>query len=260
MVPFVISLLALVQFAGARTSDVSDCQPHALLNCTSKLEELNNMSALNFGSSTSDLDKVCKPLKEGLQCIEEYAQRNLAPDVQAKFTQIYGGSVGVIKELCEPGSFQDEYLKHAQCMDSAKMQYKVCLDEYNSVVRSINTCSPAERVKNLKLMCCSFKEYIKCSQDLVFSRCNNDTAAFTEKFLVRLSNPVSTEHCAPYTANQADCEDLLLARKTNVPVVADASAGSQVGEESSEEDDGDAAALTSFSIVVLCFSLGLVWS
>ena len=47
-----------------------------------------------------------RKLKEGLKCIEDYASRNLAAEAQTKFTQIYGGSMGVIKELCEAGPFQ----------------------------------------------------------------------------------------------------------------------------------------------------------
>jgi hypothetical protein len=185
------------------------CEPQSLLNCTSRLEYLNTDSALELGSSSQDLENICPTLREGMGCIDDYSMRCLPEDVRTYFASMYNGTTAVIKDLCTAGRFQTEYLKHAPCMDSAKTEYKECVDGYNGVMSRIDPQDQSHRDINLKVMCCTFANYIECSNRLVYEKCGQETAGFTERLLDRLAAPIIQEHCMKHVKSQDECNGIM---------------------------------------------------
>ena len=49
--------------------------------------------------------------------------------------------------------------------------------------------SPSEN-ENVQLLCCSFQQYLHCSERIVNSTCGYETARFTKSFLDRMSGPL----------------------------------------------------------------------
>ncbi|CAG0888386.1 unnamed protein product [Cyprideis torosa] len=227
-----IVVLVAVCFAGGNCQDFAEnCHPSRLQECTKDIEQINADSVMDLGTSSSDLDEVCPELKKGIQCIEDYSEQCLPDAVKSYFRSMYNGSTSVIQELCTPGEQQDEYLKHAECMDSAKYQYKICVDEHNSIVKKLDPKDPqSNRENTLKLICCSFREFISCAKGLV-SRCGEETANFTEHLLDRLATPVVQEHCMNHVEDMKDCDMMLVKYKMNE--------GKAVPEENGEDYEGD---------------------
>ena len=44
--------------------------------------------------------------------------------------------------------------------------------------------------ENVQLLCCSFQQYLHCSERIVNSTCGYETARFTKSFLDRMSGPL----------------------------------------------------------------------
>ena len=58
----------------------------------------------------------------------------------------------------------------------------------NPTVRCAGS-SPSEN-ENVQLLCCSFQQYLHCSERIVNSTCGYETARFTKSFLDRMSGPL----------------------------------------------------------------------
>ena len=100
-------------------------------------------------------------------------------------------------------SWYTDYLRHAPCMREVQSGYERCADEYQMRIKNLNQNSAAgneaassssseeeESDENVELLCCSFQEYLHCSESIVNSTCGHETARFTKSFLDRMSGPL----------------------------------------------------------------------
>ena len=85
-------------------------------------------------------------------------------------------------------------------MREVQSGYERCADEYQMRIKNLNQNSAAgneaassseeESDENVELLCCSFQEYLHCSESIVNSTCGHETARFTKSFLDRMSGPL----------------------------------------------------------------------
>jgi hypothetical protein len=54
------------------------------------------------------------------------------------FNKLYTGTNQVIKDLCKEGEYQDEFLRHAPCLQIIKPEYEICAKRYQSTMQYIN--------------------------------------------------------------------------------------------------------------------------
>lgn len=57
---------------------------------------------------------------------------------QIVFKKIYAGISGVVKELCTRGPYQDEYLKHADCVKNVRAEYETCSKTYEGTLTTLS--------------------------------------------------------------------------------------------------------------------------
>ena len=62
--------------------------------------------------------------------------------------------------------------------------------------------------ENVRVLCCSFQQYLHCSQQVVGARCGADSASFTREFLERMSGALVQTHCQPHQPGTQQCSDL----------------------------------------------------
>ncbi|XP_014480512.1 PREDICTED: uncharacterized protein LOC106747468 [Dinoponera quadriceps] len=176
-----------------------DCGHEELVRCARPLERINS-NGLSFVTKKEEFNKVCPDLEAGMKCITKYTIDCMNDEQRKHFNSIYIGTNMVIMELCQDGSYQDEFLKHAPCMEEVKAEYEICYKNYQNTTQEIEkTNFIASRGSSLKSLCCAFKEYLDCSHHTVRRRCGDDSAQFTKKFLDRMSGSLMKMHCATYT-------------------------------------------------------------
>ena len=87
-----------------------------------------------------------------------------------------------------------DYLRHAPCMRRVQAGYERCADDYQIRIKSLNQnqadVTEEDGEENVQLLCCSFQEYLHCSERVVNSTCGHETARFTKSFLDRMSGPL----------------------------------------------------------------------
>ena len=109
------------------------------------------------------------------------------------------------------GPYQMDYLRHAPCMRSVQTQYQECSDRYQEKLKKIQTAenqvtNPSSPDK-VGLLCCSFQEYLDCSQHVVNNTCGFHTASFTKGFLDRMAKPLAKGHCQSYPSGSYHCQE-----------------------------------------------------
>lgn len=54
------------------------------------------------------------------------------------FKKIYSGIAEVVQELCTRGKYQDEYLRHADCVKNVRPEYEVCSKNYELTLTTLS--------------------------------------------------------------------------------------------------------------------------
>ncbi|KAI4504730.1 hypothetical protein M0802_000280 [Mischocyttarus mexicanus] len=178
-----------------------ECGHEELTRCARPLKKFSNNNDLSFVTKKEDLQELCPDLQAGMKCIKTYTVKCMADQQREHFNSLYTGTNQAIMELCQDGPYQDEYLRHAPCMQNAKKEYDLCYKKYERATQEIErenrtTGNPNDRLKSV---CCVFKEYLECSHHTVRRQCGDDTARFTKEFLDRMSNSLLKMHCAKFS-------------------------------------------------------------
>ncbi|XP_040576327.1 uncharacterized protein [Lepeophtheirus salmonis] len=141
-----------------------------------------------------------RKLMDGLRCIDNFTFRCLDREHRAYFNTLYAGTTQVIVDLCTEGSYQTDYLRHAPCMREVQNGYERCAADYQYRIKNLNSKQEngGDNERNVKLLCCSFQNYLFCSERIVNSTCGPETARFTKSFLDRMSGPLIQGHCQAY--------------------------------------------------------------
>jgi len=182
-----------------------------MTRCTDPLTMVTDRGDLSFASSKQELDRMCPKLMDGLTCINSFTVRCLTRDQRSYFNMLYSGTIQVIEDLCMEGPYQTTYLRHAPCMKTVQTQYQHCSDNYQHKLQIINTdqahSEHHDKEDKVGLLCCSFQEYLECSQRVVNNTCGFHTASFTKEFLDRMAKPLAKGHCQAYPAGSYHCRE-----------------------------------------------------
>ena len=156
------------------------------------MTEVTDRGDLSFASSKEELEKMCPKLMDGLTCINSFTVRCLTRDRRSYFNMLYNGTMQVIEDLCMEGPYQTDYLRHAPCMKRVQSEYQACSDRYQEKLKLIQSDQTEDSSPDkVGLLCCSFQEYLDCSQQVVNVTCGFHTASFTKGFLDRMATPLA---------------------------------------------------------------------
>lgn len=191
----------------------SPCGQEMLVRCAQPLRVFSENKDLTFAAKKEELELICPDLNQGLRCIDEYTRSCMAPQQRSHFNRLYSGSSMVIQEICQEGPYQEEFLRHAPCMKEVKEDYEECARDYEQKIHNMqalgnDTASNEEdNSDQVRKLCCSFQEYLRCSHAIVMDTCGEETAQFTKEFLDRMASSLIQIHCAKYPPGSQVCDD-----------------------------------------------------
>lgn len=189
-----------------------ECGQAELTNCAKPLQILQSTSELSIAVKKEELDKLCPDLHNGLLCIRSYTRRCMTLQQRNHFNKLYHGTNQVIRDLCKEGQYQDEFLKHAPCLRHVQSEYEVCAKRYEETIAFINQARSQENVTlteddNVKTVCCSFTEFLDCSEQTARKTCGEETAQFTRGFLDKMSSTLVKTYCDSYYKGSGRCRE-----------------------------------------------------
>ncbi|CRK94525.1 CLUMA_CG008028, isoform A [Clunio marinus] len=203
-----------------------DCGHEELSRCAKPLQLLQSTTDLSFAPKREELSKLCPEFHSGLRCIGSYTRRCMTQMQREEFNKIYQGTNELIKELCREGDYQNEFLKHSPCLQTVKPLHIKCAERYQQTMSSIFKASANQTthkqqqhhsvhkkddddggndIENVKIVCCSFKEYLDCSEDVTRRTCGMDTGLFIRDFIHRMSDTLMQNYCEEYYKGSNHC-------------------------------------------------------
>lgn len=201
------------------------CGQEELAKCANSLQKLSS-SDLSIAKNKEELDVLCPELTQGLHCIRSYTRRCMTLSQRDHFNKLYHGTSQVINDLCNNDDYQKEFLQHSPCLDRVRQSYEICASEYQNTMtlisqeRSIdehtekpsmvssnnnknnNNEKTSDDVKNI---CCSFRQYLDCSEHAARRICGESTGKFIRGFLDRMGNSIIKMYCNDYQLGSEKC-------------------------------------------------------
>lgn len=191
----------------------AECGEEMLTKCRYPLRVLTNNQVFMFAAKKEDLDSLCPDINEGLRCIDNYTRTCMDARQRGHFYRLYAGTSHVIQDICEDGPYQDEFLIHAPCLRAVKADHEACGVTYQKKINELTTYPNGTRRKDIdsesvvQNLCCSFRHYLTCSEDVVLDKCGPDTAEFTSQFLNRMSSSLLELHCDKFSGVCEEIQD-----------------------------------------------------
>lgn len=157
---------------------------------------------------------LCPELRQGLHCIRSYTRRCMTMTQRDHFNKLYHGTSQVIKDLCDVGDYQTEFLTHSPCLDRVRHSYEICARQYQDTMTLISQERPEEdksgnytsaEADNVRSICCSFRQYLDCSEHAARRICGERTGKFIRGFLDRMGNSLIKMYCDEYQLGTDKC-------------------------------------------------------
>ncbi|XP_052121856.1 uncharacterized protein LOC113207069 [Frankliniella occidentalis] len=215
------------------------CRQEIVMGCAQPFSLLTDNKEMAMFRSRADLDRICPKLTEGVLCIDRFTRLCMNQQQRAHFHQLYHGTSEVIHDLCQDGEYREEFLRHAPCMSEVRSDHEVCSDKYQDRMARMEqktklrtarhsqhhhnhqhhyrhhhnhtaTEEDLERQEHeddLRTLCCSFQDYLRCSQSVVEDKCGEETARFAHSFMDRMASSLVQSHCTAYPPDSALCND-----------------------------------------------------
>uniref|UniRef100_A0A182K664 Uncharacterized protein n=1 Tax=Anopheles christyi TaxID=43041 RepID=A0A182K664_9DIPT len=213
-----------------------NCGQEELAKCARPFQVIQSSTDLSIATKKEDLDKICPDLNNGLQCIRSYTRRCMTLEQRNRFNKLYNGTHQFVRDLCREGDYQREFLSHAPCLQLVRPDYEVCGRRYHHTVtlitqqsqqheghqhqhqqhqvqeqtamesrehqherrhRNHRTASRTDE-DDVRTVCCSFMEYLDCSESAARNTCGHETARFTRGFLDKMSSTLIKMYCEDY--------------------------------------------------------------
>jgi len=164
-------------------------------------------SPSGIATGDNELDKQCGYLKEADTCLRNYTRRCTTPLQRELVTFITEGSTRLMKDYCTRGSqLRQHYLKHATCLNQATRGQKGCIKDLQAAFEVITSVEWDKRVPS---GCCAYRQFMKCTENLIESKCGKEAVEFT-KILMRIAlSRLPDIMCQGYGPNTSTCKSLL---------------------------------------------------
>ncbi|XP_059225238.1 uncharacterized protein LOC106092481 [Stomoxys calcitrans] len=208
LVTFTVVLALVTSVSG------EDCGQEEFTKCTEPLEMLHLTSEFSIGAAKKDeLEKLCVELRKGVRCIQSYTRRCMDLQQRNQFNKLYHGTNQFIRDLCNKGEFQDEYLKHAPCSERAKKEFEVCANRYKETMVFLKPNKNQESQENItldeniKTICCSINELVDCSENAARKICGANAAKFTRELVDKYANSLTKIYCEDFTRHPEVCRN-----------------------------------------------------
>ncbi|KAL5275742.1 hypothetical protein ACFFRR_001533 [Megaselia abdita] len=207
---FSSAFFTVVQFVGAQIG--KECGPEEFTRCAEPFKMLHVSPEFSYAAvEKEELDKLCHELRKGKRCIESYTRRCMDLQHRNQFNKLYHGTNQYIRDLCNEGKFQEEYLKYSSCTQKAQQDSEACANKYKETMHFMKPNANQENPENItlneniKTICCSINQLTDCYESAARKVCGDDAAKFTRQLVDKYSKNLQTSYCEDYS--QSTCRE-----------------------------------------------------
>ncbi|XP_075210982.1 uncharacterized protein LOC142318296 [Lycorma delicatula] len=187
---FIFIIASLIAGAGGQNDTGFTCQDRSsLYTCLQQLPPILEQSELKgIPSSKKDVDASCRAFKEGMKCIDDYADACLNRRNRRILEDHVAGARHTFRFLCDDPSFQSEYLRYTSCYRGISANWDFCANRFLSLVGEELARKNASKESRLVELCCAKHGFERCVFVAARLKCLKEEALFIKKIAETLSS------------------------------------------------------------------------
>jgi len=185
-----ICIFVSVLFGGAQS-----CSQESLNQCVAPVQSLMQESKTLFDNQNKaeeQLKTACPALISAFQCLKREVDR-CAGSQLAFLGETFKESVGLFKDICEPGPFQERYLKHGKCMETVNDEVQGCTTSMQGKMERYQkqAQSGAMSMNDVKTKTCRLiNSMLDCAYMKSTNKCGEETGALFKEITTRMISPM----------------------------------------------------------------------
>ncbi|XP_015926685.1 uncharacterized protein [Parasteatoda tepidariorum] len=159
--------------------------------------------------TVTDVDNMCDNLEKAFECAHKYLDTCLTPMQKEVVDLAVEGVEEFRYQFCSKGSPQrSRYEAHSECLNQVAQldEVKDHIEYFLAVLENINSI---ENEKKLMYGCCGYAKGYNIMQDLVKSKCGEETAQADRELLGMIFAQLPDVLCNGFTGNEDRCKAVL---------------------------------------------------
>jgi len=156
-----------------------------------------------------DLDKICEPVQEGMECIGNYSATCFTPLLQEVYEMVMAEPRKYQTLMCTRGTDERAmYLKNAPCLQRALATDNV-KPHLEDLIAALETAAEAKFQNRIPTLCCGIQRMYKNILDIVRSNCGEAVLDEGSKLIGISASSLSDIFCRGYEHDSDQCSGVL---------------------------------------------------
>ncbi|KAB7507370.1 hypothetical protein Anas_06432, partial [Armadillidium nasatum] len=130
-----------------------ECSTSRLQSCMNLLQTINKDHNLAFASTEEELLNMCSTMNTGFECVYDHVTRCFNKERRDLIYTLLQGTEDVIRLLCTPGDFRNNYKIHAPCMKNVSTDSRMCGPHYQMLIRLVSPKDDVSVADTIRRQC-----------------------------------------------------------------------------------------------------------
>ncbi|KAL7638832.1 UNVERIFIED_CONTAM: hypothetical protein RMT77_010366 [Armadillidium vulgare] len=148
---------------------------------------------------------MCSTMNTGFECVYDHVTRCFNKERRDLIYTLLQGTEDVIRLLCTPGDFRNNYKIHAPCMKNVSTDSRMCGPHYQMLIRLVSPKDDVSVADTIRRQCCAYHTYLLCVTEIAESECGPNAADFIKDYSYRTAGPLIKNQCKNYKAGSLMC-------------------------------------------------------
>ncbi|GFR05245.1 u13-Nephitoxin-Nsp1a_1 [Trichonephila clavata] len=203
---FVLSLVLCALGASLQGAEAASCHLREVDLC---LATVLLGASEGIPADEEELDKVCEPVQEGIECIGNYSSSCFTPLLQEVFDMVISEPKKYQNLMCTHGTNERaEYLKQAPCLQKALSQDNM-KPHLEDLMAALEKAAEDKFQNRVPIMCCGLQRMYKNLLDIVEAQCGKGVIDQGGMLIGMSASSISDIFCRGYEPGAAQCNGLL---------------------------------------------------
>ncbi|XP_015926681.1 uncharacterized protein [Parasteatoda tepidariorum] len=156
-----------------------------------------------------DLDRICEPVQEGMECMGNYSASCFTPLLQEVYDMLMAEPKKYQNSICSRGTDERAlYLKHAPCFQKALSTDNV-KPHLEDLMAALEAAAEAKFQQRVPTMCCGLQRLYNNMLGIVKSNCGDEVLKEGDKLIGMSVSSLSDIFCRGYEPDSPKCNGIL---------------------------------------------------
>ncbi|GBL96449.1 hypothetical protein AVEN_43756-1 [Araneus ventricosus] len=203
---FVLSLVVCALGVSLQGAEAASCHLREVDLC---LATVMLGASEGIPANDEELDKVCEPIQEGIECIGNYSVSCFTPLLQEVHDMVMTEPKKYQNLMCSHGTDERAaYLKHAPCLQKALSNDNV-RPHMEDLMAALEKAAESKFQDRVPIMCCGLQRMYKNLLDIVEGQCGKGVVDQGGALIGMSASSISDVFCRGYEPGTPRCTSLL---------------------------------------------------